>query len=94
MAISYETSLVHKENKSVQNEIVAPEDNFSEMEQILVVLMDIRGVEHYTKIVITDVDMMLSLLIAHDINNKLKDGIYSVRSSSANDLVSHKLILK
>jgi hypothetical protein len=69
-------------------------DETEGLEQVLVVMMDMKGNQVYSKVVIVDVDMELSILVAKDIFNRLGCGIYTVISSSANDLVSHKLIIK
>ncbi|PCJ89901.1 MAG: hypothetical protein COA57_00890 [Flavobacteriales bacterium] len=67
------------------------EDNY---EHILVVMLDMYGNRVYSKIIITDIDMETSILIAKDILQRVKSGIYIVISSSANDLVSHRLIVQ
>ncbi len=66
----------------------------SETEKILVVLEDSYGILNFSKIIITDVDMELSVLIAKDIFGKFPDGLYTVIASSANDLISQKLIIQ
>jgi hypothetical protein len=79
---------------TVENPAGLPEEETNESEKILVVLMDSYGIQNYSKIVITDVDMELSILIAKDIFNKLPGGIYTIIASSANDLISQKLIIR
>jgi hypothetical protein len=63
-------------------------------DQILVVVQDMLGNQYYSKVVITDVDMVLSVFIVKDVYNKIQGGLYTVVSSSVNDLVSQKLIVQ
>ena len=88
------------QNEDLVSEINTPitsfqeEDNYEVMEKILVILVDMYGNEYHSKVVITDVDMVLSILIAHDMFDKLKSGIYTVVGSSADDLVSNRIIIE
>lgn len=88
------TAIAKTENPSVGNPYEYFTEESSESEKILVVLIDSYGTQNYSKIVITDVDMELSILIAKDIFDKLPGGIYTIIASSANDLISQKLIIQ
>ena len=90
----YRGAHLHNDTGVIEKEVTTRVDNYNAMEKILVILIDMYGDRHYTKVVITDVDMMFSVLIAHDITETLKEGIYIVVGSSAKDLVAHKLILQ
>lgn len=87
-------AIARPENPTVGNPYEYTKEEVSELEKILVVLVDSYGTQNYSKIVITDVDMELSILIAKDIFDKLPGGIYTVIASSANDLISQKLIIQ
>lgn len=78
----------------VQSTFSGPVNEMDLEEKILVVLADCYGSQRFSKIVITDVDMVESILIAKDVFDRIPSGIYTVIASSANDLVSHKLIIQ
>lgn len=88
------SAIIKNENPTVENYSEYASEETTESEKILVVLMDSYGIQNYSKIVITDVDMELSILIAKDIFDKLPGGIYTIIASSANDLISQKLIIQ
>lgn len=87
-------SFFKNETPSISNNSEYAAVEYEETEKILVVLVDAYGTQNYSKVVITDVDMELSILIAKDIFEKLPGGIYTVVASSANDLISQKLIIQ
>ena len=87
-------SISKTDNITVENSSAYAAEQTPENEKILVVLVDSYGMQNYSKIVITDVNMELSILIAKDIFGKIPMGIYTVVASSANDLISQKLIIQ
>jgi len=87
-------SIINPESSAAFNNESEKEEDTGSAEKILVVLSDVYGSQKYSKIIITDVDMMESILIAKDIFNRIPPGLYTVIASSANDLVSNKLIIQ
>lgn len=90
----FSSAISKTESPTVGNNSEYAAQETSEAEKILVVLVDSYGTQNYSKIVITDVNMELSILIAKDIFDKLPEGIYTIIASSANDLISQKLIIQ
>lgn len=88
------SAIAKTDDPTVINTSVFIIEQSDESEKILVVLLDSYGSQNYSKVVITDVDMELSILIAKDVFNKLPGGIYTIIASSANDLISQKLIIE
>lgn len=92
--LSNSAIITKTENPTVGNASEYAAEEADAAEKILVVLVDAYGMQSYSKVVITDVDMELSILIAKDIFDKLSQGVYTVVASSANDLISQKLIIQ
>lgn len=88
------TAISKTDNLTVENSFEYAAEQTPENEKILVVLVDSYGMQNYSKVVITDVNMELSILIVKDIFDKIPNGIYTVVASSANDLISQKLIVQ
>ncbi len=87
-------SITKAESPTVGNASDYAAEEANAEEKILVVMIDAYGVQNYSKVVITDVDMEQSILIAKDILEKFPQGVYTVVASSANDLISQKLIIQ
>lgn len=60
-------------------------------EIVLVVMRDIEGKEHYSKVTIIENEDELQIIT---IDNSLPKGIYLVTASSANELYSQKVVIK
>ena len=69
-------------------------DDMEVLDKYLVVLLDMYGNQTYSKIVIVDVDMQTSILVAKDIFHKINKGVYTVINSSADNLISQRLIIQ
>ncbi|MBL4702961.1 MAG: T9SS type A sorting domain-containing protein, partial [Flavobacteriales bacterium] len=89
-AMSEEVTLSIFPNPTTKNEVNLS-INGLEGKEVLVLLRDIRGVEVYSKIIISSADKRL---IALDLSGKLASGVYLVTASSENLLYSKKLIVK
>lgn len=62
-----------------------------ENEIVLVVVRDIQGKEHYSKVTVVEENDEIQLLL---IDSVLPKGIYLVTASSMNQLYSQKVIIK
>jgi len=62
-----------------------------EGEEVLVVVLDMLGKQHYSKIIILEDN---GYTIAFDPSNKLAAGVYMVVGSSNNKLYSKKLVIR
>lgn len=74
----------------VGQELKLQMEDFGENRDILVVLLDHLGREVYSKVLITEVDGVLSGI---DLSNKLQAGVYFIIASSDHDVYKQKLVI-
>lgn len=93
-ALEKKPSELHQLNGQYDYDLDISNEELDRLEKYLVILMDMYGNQKYSKVVIVDVDMETSVLVAKDLFQRINTGIYTVVGASADNLISQRLIIR